>query len=284
MKAIITENLTPPAGRVDPGAPPILDWLAIDRLVIDAEYQRPIGKDGRRAIERIAREFSWAKFSTVIVAPVSLGRYAIIDGQHRTTAAKLCGYERVPCQVLKLDQAEQAASFSAINGNITKVTSWVLYKAALAAGERWATDAKAACSAAGCTLMTYNKSAAAREAGELYGVSMVRDMIAKHGADTVTAALAAYRQSVYGDLPLAWNNVLVQAWVAAIGNLPALAKMAAADLAAFHDGFDIIEHDDAVQADIRAARKAGAQTPARWAALSTRIVEALTHWSERRAA
>lgn len=280
MRAIDVDGLTPPARR-DPGQEPQLGMIEIDRLVIDPEYQRPIGKDGRKAIERIAGGFQWTKFSTVIVAPVSGGRYAIIDGQHRTTAAKLCGMTQVPCQIVALDRAGQAAAFSAINGSVTKMTTWHIYKAALAAGTGWAARAHRAVDAAGCTLMSYNKSAAAKEPGEIYAINLIRDLIDRHGEILVTLSLKAYRKSIYGDLAVAWGAVYVQAWISAVARCPGAETMSAAALAAFHDQFDVLEADDRIVARLREQKREGKPTPARWDALCDVIADELREYAQR---
>lgn len=281
LRAIDIDGLARPQ-KTDPGRPPQLDWLPIDRLVIDPDYQRRVQRDGRRAIEHIASNFCWAKFSAVVVAPVINERFAIIDGQHRTTAAKLCGYDRVPCLIQALDRAGQASSFAAINGTVTKVSPWVLYRAALTAGEDWAVQAKRVTDAAGVVLMVYQKQPSARLAGELYGIGTIRDMITKHGEAAVTLALAAYRQSPYGDLALAWGNVFVWAWISAVAAVPEDKRPDVAALAAFHEDFDILAADDQVQAAQRQARRDGKPTLAHWAALSAGISEALAGWLEAR--
>lgn len=277
MRAIVTDGLQRPPHR-DPGPEPTQQWLPIDKLVIDPEYQRDLNREGRRAIEAIARKFEWTKFSAVVVAPVSLGRYAIIDGQHRTTAAALLGIAAVPCIIQPLDRAGQAAAFAAINGSVTKITPWHIYKAALAAGEGWAVKVRRVTEDAGCRLMTYNKSGKEKLGGELYGINTMRELVDKHGAGVVTLALKAYRESVYGDLPIAWATTLVQAWIVAVAITDGAAASPAKRLANFHDGFDILEEDDAVNAELREIRKAGGVSPAHWAALSSRISTALTEF------
>lgn len=280
MDAINTTGLAQPAIRPAPARAPRLEWISIEQLVVDPAYQRPIKKDGRRAIERIAAEFDWAKFSTVIVAPVSADRYAIIDGQHRTTAAKLCGYDRVPCQILQLSQAEQAASFSAINGNITKVTPWVIYRAALAAGEGWAVEASLVCSKAGCTLMTANKSSDQKKAGEIFAIATIRDLIARRGPQNVTKALEAYRLSPYGDLALAWTNTYLRAWIEAACQNKAAMALTPAQLAAFHEEYDILAADDQVQSRQQQARRLGHPTATRFVLLNEDIATHLSQWLE----
>lgn len=274
MRAILTDGLAVPPSR-DPGPEPVMDWLPVEKLVIDREYQREVNKTGRRAIEEIARRFEWTKFGAVTVAPVSLGRYAIIDGQHRVTAAKLIGVTRVPCVIQALDRAGQAAAFSAINGSVVKITPNAIYRAALAAGEGWAVAAERTCRTAGCRLMTSSRSAAQKNAGEIYAVTMMRDVIDRHGEATVTCALTAYRQSVYGDLLLVWNSSLLLAWITAVATTKGAAHQPASRLAAFHDEFDILEHDDEVAAQIREIRRAGNPAAPRWQMISHRIGQEL---------
>lgn len=280
MRAIITDGLAVPPPR-DPGPEPVMEWLPVDKLVIDPEYQREVNKTGRRAIEQIAARFEWTKFGAVTVAPVSLGRYAIIDGQHRVTAAKLCGLRRVPCVIQALDRAGQAAAFSAINGSVVKITPGAIYKAALAAGEGWAVAAQRTCQNAGCRLMTSYGSAAAKRGGEIYAVAVVRELIDRHGEAAVTKALAAYRQSIYGDLAIAWSSSLLTAWITAVATTADAARLAAQQLATFHEEFDMLEHDDLVAAEIRELRRAGKPTAPRWQLLSHRIAEALATFMAR---
>src|ERR1700693_5195445 len=93
----------------------MLQWLKITDLVVDPAYQRPIVGKGRRNVDRIARAFSWSCFAPVVVSPVEGGKFAIIDGQHRTTAAALVGFDSVPCQVVIAAREEQGADLQVTN-------------------------------------------------------------------------------------------------------------------------------------------------------------------------
>ena len=59
MRPISTEGFEKP-NSTSPGAVPMLQWLKIEDLVVDPTYQRPIVGNGRRNVDRIAREFSWS--------------------------------------------------------------------------------------------------------------------------------------------------------------------------------------------------------------------------------
>ncbi|MEO1110494.1 MAG: ParB N-terminal domain-containing protein [Pseudomonadota bacterium] len=177
-------------GEVSAGPAPILQWIDIALLVIDDSYQRQLERKSWNAIRKIAMHFSWSKFSPVFVAPVEGGKFAIIDGQHRTHAAASCGFEQVPCQLVQMTHAQQAAAFAAVNGNVTQVTSFQVFKAALAAGEEWATHARDVAERGGCRLMTSNRSTKQKKGGEIYSIKMFRSIVEKYDDDDVISALS----------------------------------------------------------------------------------------------
>jgi ParB-like nuclease domain len=86
-----TQRFSSPASEFSPGPAPFLEWIETDKLVVDVTYQREIGRRGATNVNQIAENFDWSKFAPVIVAPVEGGQFAIVDGQHRTTAAILRG-------------------------------------------------------------------------------------------------------------------------------------------------------------------------------------------------
>jgi hypothetical protein len=148
FKPLDSKRFSTPTRAFAPGPAPFLEWIAVERLVVDTEYQREIGRRGATNVIQIAEHFDWSKFAPVIVAPVEGGRFAIVDGQHRTTAAMLREIEKVPCQVVQADRAKQAAAYAAVNGNITKTTPQQLYHARLAADDPGAREIAEICSSA----------------------------------------------------------------------------------------------------------------------------------------
>jgi hypothetical protein len=147
MRPISIEGFEKPKS-VSAGAAPMLQWLKITDLVVDPAYQRPIIGKGRQNVDRIARAFSWSCFAPVVVSPVAGGKFAIIDGQHRTTAATLVGFDSVPCQIVIAAKEEQAAAFKAINGTTTPISIMALHAAALVACEPWAVQIAHVCACA----------------------------------------------------------------------------------------------------------------------------------------
>lgn len=209
-----------------PGAAPQLDWLPIDRLVVDDSYQRELKPGNWNIIRKIAANFLWSRFSPVFVAPVEGGLYAIIDGQHRTHAAALCGIVQVPCQIVHMGQAEQAAAFAAVNGMVTRVTVWQVYKAALAAGEDWALKLDQVAREGGCRLMLDNASHWSKKPGQIYGVSTFRRLVEKYPANVLPPVLALILKTEgLGTEVECWDMGILAPLVAALVQRPHLLTM-----------------------------------------------------------
>lgn len=256
--------------EVDPGVPPILQWIEVDQLVIDDRYQRPLERANWTAIRKIARDFSWSKFSPVFVAPVEGGLFAIIDGQHRTHAAAACGFKTVPCQIVQMSLTEQAASFAAVNGNVTKVTSWQVYKAALAAGEEWACKARDVAAAGGCKLMTRNGSTSRKKPGEIYGIKSFRKVVEAHEKEAVTSALRVLiHTESFSDFTDFWGARYLSPTLHSLCKRPRLFKL---------DGFefklaemDLWSFDAEIAAENRERQREGIPSPAIFVAMEKRI-------------
>lgn len=179
----------PPAGlEPNPGPAPMLQWIEIAHLVVDETYQRDLGPRNWAAIRRIAENFRWSRFSPVFCAPVEGGAFAIIDGQHRTHAAALCGFKSVPCQVVQMERDEQANAFSAVNGNVTAITGFNLFRAEIASGNPEAVALVALAERAGCAVATANASARNKKPGTIFFLGGIKDLFRRHG-ETLEAAL-----------------------------------------------------------------------------------------------
>lgn len=230
-----------PSVQVDPGPAPMLQWVKVSDLIIDDGYQRPLGKSNWTAIQKIAANFLWSRFQPLLLAPVEGGRFAIIDGQHRAHAALLCGIAQVPAVAVMVGREEQSRAFAWVNSQTIKVTAWNVFKAALSAGEGWAVRADRAVSAAGCKLMTYNKSGANKRAGELYCVVLIRRMIEAGMDDAVTAGLAGLRACPSMDRPVAYTDLLLKGWIPTVHQSPVRNPEVLAEALALKNPFKVIE-------------------------------------------
>jgi len=225
-----------------PGPAPMLQWVPVDRLVIDDNYQRPLGRANWTAIQKIAANFAWSRFHPLLVAPIEGGRFAVIDGQHRAHAAMLCGIPEVPAVAVMVDVVEQARAFAWVNSQAIRVSVFHIYKAALASGEDWAVRADAAVSAAGCRLMTFHASSANKKPGEIYCIGVIRKAI-EAGHDTaVTAALAAIVEVPrLGNSTASYTDYLLQPWIGAVAAQPVRSIDVLAKALAMRNPFKLIE-------------------------------------------
>jgi len=195
VRRISTEGFEKPKSTAA-GAAPMLQWLKITDLVVDPAYQRPIIGKGRQNVDRIARAFSWSCFAPVVVSPVEGGKFAIIDGQHRTTSAAIVGFDSVPCQIVIAAREEQAAAFKAINGCTTPISQMALHAAALVASEPWAVEVARVCTCAQVELLRYPVPADKQAPGQTMAVGAIARCLKQYGEATLITALQCVTQTV----------------------------------------------------------------------------------------
>lgn len=208
---------------------PMLDWIPISKIVMDDEYQRELKPNNWAAIKRIAADFHWSRFSPVLLAPIEGGLYSCIDGQHRTHAAAICGFDRVPAMITTVTKAEQARAFVHVNGSQIRVSGHQVYRAALAAREPWAVSCRDAVQAADCRLMMNNSTLAKdKKPGEVFCIALIRKLVEAGKAGAVTAGLQALRAYEPDKVALYADYVLTP-WLTAVASDPAFVN---ADLVA----------------------------------------------------
>jgi len=249
--------------RPDPGVPPMLQWARIADLVVDDRYQRPITGAGTTNVRRIAMGFRWSKFAPVVVAPVEGGRFAIIDGQHRTTAAALLGIEQVPVMVVVADATAQAEAFRSINGNVTKVSPLSLHHAAVMAGNESAVAVQKAADAAGVTILRYPKAVTHLEPGETLALDTIRTGLRDLGFDAVVSGMQCITETD-NNIVGALNALALKAIFAVLAENKAWRDSGEALLKVF-DGIDL---DAEVQETLITRRPKGVPM---WSALADRL-------------
>lgn len=225
---------------------PTLVWIGISDLVIDDSYQRPLNRSNWTAIRNIAKNFQWNRFAPILVAPVEGGKFAIVDGQHRIHAAAICGIESVPAMTTAMSQSEQASAFSWVNGAVTKISVFHVYKAALVAREQWAIECKGVVEASGCRLMTSYAASSQKKPGEIFCLGLISDHVEKGRGQMVTKGLAAVLNSDSEQNPRLYTSRILRPWFGALAQEPTLCALdlndfcAEVDLAKTIDGVDII--------------------------------------------
>jgi len=246
MRPISTEGFEKPKS-VAAGAAPMLQWLKIADLVVDPAYQRPIIGKGRQNVDRIARSFSWSCFAPVVVSPVEGGKFAIIDGQHRTTSAAILGFESVPCQIVIAAQEEQAAAFKAINGTTTPISQMALHAAALVANEPWAVQIAHVCACADVQLLRYPVPVDKQAPGQTMAVGAIARCLKQYREPTLITALQCVTQTS-NNQPGALSARTIKALCAVLDRDPERRDRGLALLEAF-DSIDLMALQDASAVD-----------------------------------
>lgn len=185
----------PKPEKVALGELPKLEFLDIAKLRIDESYQRPVMAYGRKNIAQIVSDFRWNRFSPLIVTPVSVGLFAIIDGQHRAIAAQCIGIKKVPCQIVKIAPNEGGKIFAAINTQITPMSAQYVFKAARASGEEWALALDRVCKKAGIELLTYPVQTDKQKPRQTMIVGTLRARLRQFGPETLAIALEGMMKS-----------------------------------------------------------------------------------------
>ncbi len=195
VRSISIDGFSPPPCLPQETPAPQLQWLPIASLVVDDAYQREIERAGRRNIQRIAADFDWAFFSPVIVSPVEGGKFAIVDGQHRTTAAALIGKTEVPCQIVIADRRKQARAFAAVNGNVTRQSALSVFRARLGSADADAMALDALARRAGIRILGYPVAAKQMKQGDCMSPAGLATAMARYGGETLFLALRAMTES-----------------------------------------------------------------------------------------
>lgn len=167
-----------PASLPDPGDVPVLDWLDVDTIGVEALYQRPLDMN---RVDGIVRTFSWRSFGALVVVPQADGRYNVTDGQHRLEAAKLHPkVTHVPAVIVKADDVQaEAGIFVEINKNRKNVNALDLFFAQLAAGDDDAQTIQQVCQRAGVRIPKYPGD---YKPGDTISIAAIQAVIGRRGA------------------------------------------------------------------------------------------------------
>ena len=188
MRPISTEGLEKPAA-VSAGTAPELQWLPVADLVVDASYRRQEAGKGRHRVNRIARNFSWSHFTPVVVARGDQGKFVIVDGENRATAAALAGFAKVPCQIIHASREEQAIAFKTINGTRGMISRMASHAAAMRASDPLAVELAEVCLRADVELLRYPVPVARQLPGQTMAIGAIAQCLRRYGAETLITAL-----------------------------------------------------------------------------------------------
>lgn len=196
------------------GAPPSLEFIALDRLQVDPADQRATdGPYSRRIIRGMVQEWKWALCQPLVVARREDGSLWILDGQHRHAGAKeRCDIAHLPCVVLPaIGAAEEARSFVELNTRRQRLSQADIFHGMLAAGDA---DAKAAAELleeTGWRIVRSDNTQGFRP-GDLTCAPRVVALLKTHGSGAVRNALTVLRQA-YTDEAVTAPARLIEALV-----------------------------------------------------------------------
>ena len=174
----------------EPGAKPRLEWVSVDEITVDRNYQRDLRP---RRISQILKDFNWSRFEPVMLAEKN-GGYNVYDGQHRVEAAKLHPLvDKIPALISTIaNMRDEAAAFIDVNRNRTAVSSIEKYHAGIEAGDP---DMMAVCSVvgeAGCEIAQFQGDIGTNKTNAVVAVSRA---IGTNGDQPVVAALTTLREA-----------------------------------------------------------------------------------------
>jgi hypothetical protein len=189
-------KVNPPLGSL-----PVLQYCAPDQLRIDETYQRSLDAAASQTlIRRIAVHWDWGLCQPLFVARRADAGLYVVDGQHRLAAARLrSDIWQLPCVVTSFaSDAEEAASFVALNQQRRPLTALDLFKAALAAGDEEAVAVMGAIRDAGLSLAGTTNNQMMKP-GAIMNIGGILRYYRRFGDQVLRGALSAMAQAWPGE-------------------------------------------------------------------------------------
>lgn len=195
---------TPPVPRGPVrGAPPSLEWIAVDRLEVDQAYQRATdGPQSLKIIYGMVKAWDWSLCQPLVVARRADGSLWILDGQHRHQGAVMRGdIPHLPCVVLAgIGHTDEARTFVALNTQRQRLSQLDIFNGMLAAGDGHAKAVQELLEQTGWKQVR-SRNTAARKPGELDCAPMLARTVAAGNIDAVRFALTVLI-AAYPDRPV----------------------------------------------------------------------------------
>ncbi|MCB1516108.1 MAG: hypothetical protein KDJ19_00615 [Hyphomicrobiaceae bacterium] len=188
------------------GARPSLEWVPVERIRVDHNYQREIRP---ALVERILANFGWDHFGAVVLAPQPDGTFHVTDGQHRVKAAALHpDISEVPALVIAADGTNaEAKNFLIINRDRQAVNAVDRYWAGIAASDPDCLHMAGVLKQAKCDVVP---SLGEIGVGLTSSVHALQRALARHGDKAVIDALNIIRRA-WPDDAKALRGTLIQA-------------------------------------------------------------------------
>lgn len=164
--------------------------VTIDDLHIDESYQRDLSRD---LVERIRREWKTSACGAIVVSQRSNGDLYIVNGQHRTAAAKERGMSEMLAQVVAGLTSQEEAQLRLMGNTRRADSAQERFRAQVAAGNQ--------------------ESIAIQKILSEYGTRINPSVDTKSGINTVAAVEDIYRMDHKGLMLAAVLDVLQEGFV-----------------------------------------------------------------------
>lgn len=176
--------------NTDIGPRPELQWIPVEKIIVDSNYQREIVP--YRA-KKILKDFQWRYFQPVTLAAHPDGTYSVYDGQHRVKAAELHPLvKEVPAMVVTLANSEEEAdAFVVVNRERTSISPIDAYWAGLHAENPEMLRIKRVLDRAGCEIVSAYGD---RAVNKTNAVTAVSRSIKYYGDEAVRRSLQMIRR------------------------------------------------------------------------------------------
>jgi hypothetical protein len=172
--------------------------IQVEKLMLGG-YQRAI--DTARAM-KYANEFDINKAGVIIVSERN-GNYYIIDGQHRTFAAKLAKVEHLMCQVLiGLTYQQEAKLFKEINTTGKKPNAADIFKSEVESQDDKALEIRNIIIGEGFRIGNSNTF------NTISAIGTINRVYKNYGSETMKQALSIIRQAWNGEIESTHNMII----------------------------------------------------------------------------
>lgn len=121
-----------------------IKFININELFSNLNYQRYMDK---KRVNSLALNFDKNLFGYIkVYYDINDKKYYIIDGQHRTEAARIKGYTYIPCEIIEAKTTKEAATiFVDVNTKIKALSKLEIFKAKLCEGDEAALSLNKIC-------------------------------------------------------------------------------------------------------------------------------------------
>jgi len=181
----------------DPGKAPETLYLTLSQLRINNAYQRTMTKASQAGIRRMAKNWDWARYTPISVAPAGDDPdvYEIPDGQRRAIAAACNGYIHIlPCYLMPAETLEEkAAGFVGVNQGRVGLTTANVYKGLLVARDETAIAVQAALDANDCRILDMPPAKGRYRGGETMAVGTLMTIARVRGQGRLTTLVEMCR-------------------------------------------------------------------------------------------